>query len=89
MCFDDLVPRYASLALKTVDVLCEELEQQPLLMQEADEGVSYGRSVSARKQLLGKGIEGQRVLPEERQLEDGFRMWQVQAFKVRIQAGLW
>ena len=55
---DDLVARDAGFSLEAVDVLGEELQQQPLLVQQVDERMRDGRSVFPWIQLLRKCVEG-------------------------------
>lgn len=89
MCLNDPIAWDACLALQAVDVLGEELEQEPLLVQQVYERVCDCRAIFAGVQLLREGVEGQRVLSEEGQLEDGLGVGQVQALEVGVQPRLW
>jgi hypothetical protein len=86
MCLYDLVSWDAGLALQTVDVLGEQLEEQPFLVQQTYEGMGDGRSVVAGVQLLGEGVEGQRVAAEVANVEDGLGVGEVEAREVCVQA---
>lgn len=69
--------------------MSEELEQQTLLLEEVDERVGDGWAVFPWVQLLGECVEGQWILAEEGELEDGFGVREVQALEVCVQARLW
>jgi len=47
MCLYDLVSRNACFAFKAVNILCEQLEETPFLVEETDEGMGDGRTIFA------------------------------------------
>lgn len=89
MCLDNLVARYPCFTLQAINILGEEFEQKPLLVQQVYEGVRNCRPVLAGIQLLCEGVEWQRVLSKEGQLEDGLGVWEIQALEVGVQPCLW
>jgi len=77
MGLDDQLVRDAGSTLQTVDVLGEQLVQQALLGQEADEDVRDGRVKVARVEVLGENIKRLRIAPKEIELEDSLGPGQV------------
>jgi len=72
MGFNDLVIGDAGLALETVDVLGEELEQQAFFLKQGNEGMCNCWSEFAWVHLLGKRIERLWVSAEVTDVEDSF-----------------
>lgn len=87
--FYDHVTRHASLTLEAVNVLGEQLQEDALLVQQTDERVRDGGAILARVQFLGKSVEGQRIVAEIGNVEDGLGVWQAQASEVGVQACVW
>lgn len=71
----DLVSRHSSLALQTINVLSEELQQQPLVVQQLYEGMRYRRPVFARIQFMCECVEGERIVAEVADIEDCLSVW--------------
>ena len=83
------IPRDPCLALQTIDVLREQLQQQSFLVQQIDKRVRDGRPVLPRVQLLRQGIERQRVLPEVIDVEDGFRVGEIEPLEIGVEPRFW
>lgn len=79
----------ASLSLEAVDVLGEEHSEEVLLGKQRDEGMRDGGRIVARIQLFRKNVEGVGVLTEIGDIEDGLGVWEIEASKIGIQAGVW
>lgn len=84
VCFDDRVAWYARFAIQTVDVLCEVLKQEGLLVEKCYEGVRDCWPVLPRVEFVGESVEGERVLAKVGDVEDSFRVWQIEACEVGI-----
>lgn len=86
--FDDQVGRNTGGALQAVNVLGEELVEEALAGQEADEDMGDGRVEFAWVEILGKHVEWLGVFLEERQAEDIFGLLEVQGGQVGIETSL-
>ena len=85
---DDEVVGDAGGALEAVDVLREELEEELLLREQADEDVRDGRVEVARVEVFGEDVEGLGILAEEDEVEDALGRGEVELGEVGVQAGL-
>lgn len=65
MCFDDQISGNTCLTLKTVDILCEQFEQQAFLVQKVDKRVCDCWPVFPWIELLRKRVERKRILAKE------------------------
>jgi len=72
MCLNDLIIRYTRTAFERVDILRKACVQEIVRRKELDEGMSGCGSEFARVELVGEGIEGNRISPEEIDLKYGF-----------------
>lgn len=89
MCLYYLIAGYAGLALKAVNVLGEQLEQKPLLMQQSYERVCYCRPELSGVQFLSEGVEGLGVVAEEANVEDGLGIGQIETREVGVEPRVW
>jgi hypothetical protein len=72
MCLNDLLPWCSSLSFQAIDILREQFQQQPFVVQQLDEGVCYGGTVFTGVKLVSEGVERERILAEVGDVEDSF-----------------
>ena len=65
MSLDYLVLGNSSYALENVDVLCEEFQEEPLIMEQPEERMRYGRTILSREEFVCQCIEGQWILTKK------------------------
>lgn len=85
VCLYNLVARHARLALETINILREQLEQQSLLMQQVCKRVRNRRPELARIQFLRECVKRLGVVAEEGNVEDGLWVGQIEPREIGIQ----
>lgn len=56
-------------------------------MEKVDEGVRDRGTILAGIELVGKRVEGKRILAEKGNVEDCFCVWEIEAGEVGVQSG--